>query len=1100
MSFLTGRPTQAQQTPAISGLQIQSSVLGKPIPIIYGATRVAGNLIWYGGFQQLSGAQQTGKGGGGGGGKGGGKGGGSQTNYQASVAIALCEGPVAGYGHLWNNKNVSHVNATFTEFFGNYPQTPWTYLTTNDPAQALGYAGVGYVAAANLQLGAGAQLPNFNFEVQGALFGTGNNQAGFGDADPSQVVADLLTNSFYGAGFPAARLGTLNTVLQEAHVVPATGPLVVTVAEAPFFKANLDVVSGGTTLSCVAGSPAAGQYSFSAGVYTFNAAQAGSTVRISYAWLGGLTNYQAYALASGLWISPAYTDQAQVSSMLDDIATYTNSEWVWSSGVLTLVPRGTVAIGGNGFSYAPPAAPLFNLTDDDFLPNVGGGGASAAANGDPVLLTRLRPADQLNDIKIECLDRANQYNIAIVEASDQAMIDNFGRRSDQSRQAHLFCDLNAANTSAQLLLQRQAIRNTYQFTLDQRYCVLDPMDIVTLTDAGLGLNQQPVRITEITENDDGTLSIVAEEYPAGLGAPPTYSFQTGQRFAANYNLSAGNINPPIIFEPPAALAEDLEIWLSVSGQPGIYGGADVYISGDGDTYQFLGRLLGPTRMGALAAPLPAVAAATTGPTLDQTSTLSVNLSESGGQLFSVTPQAAASGNSLCYVDGELIAFANATLTGANQYSLTSLVRGMYGSPIGSHGVGSAFARLDGQFFRVPFTADRIGQVVYFKFLTFNQYGGGEQSLASAQPYAYAIQGTAFASPLAAPSNLVAVYVANQTSITWSEIGGDFRPILYEIRSGASFQGGQVLGTLAHPPFVVPGNGTYWVAAVTRPIAGIQVYSAWQSITVSGAVIATNTVQSFNEGATGWSGSFGGNATLSGGVVVLDYQGNVLGVADWLNDLDILHMPPAGPAGTYTIPASHRVNVGRVAPCTVSIALTSIGQVPGQSVLSITNWLANTDILGNAASANVNVVPYIQTAGANGVFGPFQKFVPGVYNAQFFNIQVQLSSTDSQTQAILESLVFSISIPDRIDDYVGVTVPAAGLNLVYFVNGATSATPAPFNSGPGGQALPQIQVTVIGEQAGDIVSLTNQTLAGATVQILNGGAGVQRVANILVKGF
>ncbi|HYM01362.1 MAG TPA: hypothetical protein VET85_00370, partial [Stellaceae bacterium] len=123
-----------------------------------------------------------------------------------------------------------------------------------------------------------------------------------------------------------------------------------------------------------------------------------------------------------------------------------------------------------------------------------------------------------------------------------------------------------------------------------------------------------------------------------------------------------------------------------------------------------------------------------------------------------------------------------------------------------------------------------------------------------------------------------------------------------------------------------------------------------------------------------------------------------------------------------------------------------------------------------------------------------------YNAQFFNLQVQLSSADVQTQEILESLVFSVSIPDRIDDYVGVTIPAGGLSLVYFVNGTSSAVPAPFNSGPGGQALPQIQVTIAGEQPGDVVSLTNQTLSGAPVQILNGGQGVQRIANLLVKGF
>ena len=51
--------------------------------------------------------------------------------------------------------------------------------------------------------------------------------------------------------------------------------------------------------------------------------------------LGSLATYQSYALAAGLWISPAYAEQTQAAQMLDDIASFTNSAFVWSSGVLT---------------------------------------------------------------------------------------------------------------------------------------------------------------------------------------------------------------------------------------------------------------------------------------------------------------------------------------------------------------------------------------------------------------------------------------------------------------------------------------------------------------------------------------------------------------------------------------------------------------------------------------------------------------------------------------------------------------------------------------------------------------------------------------------
>src|ERR1700722_789215 len=101
--------------------------------------------------------------------------------------------------------------------------------------------------------------------------------------------------------------------------------------------------------------------------------------------------------------------------------------------------------------------------------------------------------------------------------------------------------------------------NMYSFTLDQRYIVLDPMDIVEITDTAIGLNQQWVRIVEIQENDDGTLSFSAEEY-LGNGHAPAFSFQQGRGYAANYNDSPDNVNAPLLFEPTDPLAGGLQVW------------------------------------------------------------------------------------------------------------------------------------------------------------------------------------------------------------------------------------------------------------------------------------------------------------------------------------------------------------------------------------------------------------------------------------------------------------------------------------------------------------------------------------------------------------
>jgi hypothetical protein len=87
-------------------------------------------------------------------------------------------------------------------------------------------------------------------------------------------------------------------------------------------------------------------------------------------------------------------------------------------------------------------------------------------------------------------------------------------RSEPSVQAHEVTNATSAAVAAQLLLQRKAyVRNTYKFKLGWRYALLEPMDIVQLTDATLGLVDKAVRVTAIEEDDNGELTITAEAIP-----------------------------------------------------------------------------------------------------------------------------------------------------------------------------------------------------------------------------------------------------------------------------------------------------------------------------------------------------------------------------------------------------------------------------------------------------------------------------------------------------------------------------------------------------------------------------------------------------------
>jgi hypothetical protein len=788
--------------------------------------------------------------------------------------------------------------------------------------------------------------------------------------------------------------------------------------------------------------------------------------------------------------------------MLNDIATATNSAFVWSSGVLTMVPYGDQEVTANGYTYTPPAAPEYSLTDDDFLPNTNlTASASAAFNDDPVLMTRQRPSDAYNSIKVEWLDRGNNYSPALIEAKDQASINTFGLRQDAVRSFHMFCNGNAARVSVQLQLQRQTIRNIYQFTLDQRYVLLDPMDIVAITDTNLGLNQQWVRITEITENDDSSLSIVAEEYLQGTGTAPQYGYQQAQGFSANYNGDPGNVNAPVIFEPTAELAEGLEVWMAVSGGS-YYGGCEVWVSQDNETYQNVGKITGPSRQGYVDGALPSYTLSTSGLTIDQTNVLFCDIVPSGGQLLSASVADTQNLATLCYLGSgnsyELISYSTAALLAQSVYNLSYLVRGAYDSPILAHAPGEQFARIDSSIFKYTYTQDRIGTPLYIKLLSFNIYGGGQQGLADVEPYTFTLQGLALSSPLPNIENLRTSYVANITQLNWDEVT-DFRAVLYEVRKGGSWPSAQVLGRVAHPPFNVQGNGTYWVSAFSQPTAGLQVYSEEpQEIVISGAQIVSNVIASWDEAATGWTGTFGGAAGLSGTEVVLTGAGNILIDPDFLNTPNIFDYGGIGGSGTYTIPSGHIINIGRVAPCSVIITSQSIGQHVGDNVLAIADYLNFQDLLDASAQGSVNVYPNIALSQDGVTWGAWQKWTPGSYVAMAYQAQMALSTSDPTVQAILESFVFEVDVPDRDDHYTNVSIASGGTAITFTPDG--SATAAAFNGGPAGGNLPAVQVTILNASGGDTVIVSSLSLSGCTIQVKNGGTGVSRSVNVLAEGY
>ena len=230
--------------------------------------------------------------------------------------------------------------------------------------------------------------------------------------------------------------------------------------------------------------------------------------------------------------------------------------------------------------------------------------------------------------------------------------------------------------------------------------------------------------------------------PIGVGTAVPHGKQTSAGAPLDPFADPGHTNPPILFEPPAALtAGTLEVWIIASGGAA-WGGCQVWVSTDGNTYSLAGTIYRGARQGVLTATLPAAADP------DTLDTLAVDLSESQGQLFSGTTADADNYVTLCYCDGELVSYATATLSAAYKYSLSYLRRGVYGTAIGTHAGGARFARLgpnDPAVFRYAYPASFVGQTVYVKLPAFNIFGQELQGLAGVSASGYTLLGTGGAS-------------------------------------------------------------------------------------------------------------------------------------------------------------------------------------------------------------------------------------------------------------------------------------------------------------------------------------------------------------------
>jgi hypothetical protein len=478
-----------------------------------------------------------------------------------------------------------------------------------------------------------------------------------------------------------------------------------------------------------------------------------------------------YCRAAGSYVSGAISQQRSAAEHIQGVLDAIDCTLVDSEQKLKIVPLGDEPITGNGYTYTPFATARYDLTLSDIL-----------ASGDEaaVAMSALPDTSAANVISVEYRNRdaiGSPYRISIETALDGADIESqalisggTGKREASPLVLHWIATQAHARRIAQLQLQRAlSVRHTQKFRLPWRFARLEHgVDFVTLTDANAGLDHYPVRIMAIEEDTDGEIGIESVEWAEGSSLAVTYATQPPiptQTTAAD----PGPAETPVVIPVPCYISGlEYAVWVAASGPGASWGGCDVYVSTDGTTYENRGAISGRSPFGTLINSL----ASATG--LDETNNLDVDLSVSRG-----SPEITSSGgrdalDTLCYVDGELLAYTSVAAYGTDPYRwrLTSLRRAALGTSAGAHAAGSQFVRIDSK--RVAYMtlpASAFGVPIYIKLRPFNMNGTGRPDLADVAPYQVTI-------PLPVPPPPTGVTLAVVSSVP-DLASNQWRAAIYE---------------------------------------------------------------------------------------------------------------------------------------------------------------------------------------------------------------------------------------------------------------------------------------------------------------------------------
>jgi hypothetical protein len=332
------------------------------------------------------------------------------------------------------------------------------------------------------------------------------------------------------------------------------------------------------------------------------------------------------------------------------------------------------------------------------------------------------------------------------------------------------------------------------------------------------------------------------------------------------------------------------------------------------------------------------------------------------------------------------------------------------------------------------------------------------------------------------TNLVSFYNGNKLYIKWDAIvnrQSGYPGIDYEIRKGAVWNTGEIVGVVKDPEFALIGDGSYWVAA--RVQNSYSPNPTMIEISNSSSFL-TNIYIENEEYAGDWTGTFDYTKINDLGYLELSGTGFFDGFTalDSVADLDI--EGGIATSGYYTTSSNNIVDLGEAQTCGLLISTNSVTHDLYSTVTDYPDFDGITNFDGDIAQYT-SVKPQIAIA-ATTQFGNWQDYASGNYYGTKFNFRLKLATIDTRLTPMVESFRWIVDLPDRIENDT--------YNLA--TAGDTISYSKPFH------VSPSPIITIYNASPGDEILLSSVTTSGFNAQIKNAGSGVARTIHWIAKSY